>query len=84
MEEMPRAREIPCARKRCSSEREGGDGRERRVVAVEEEGQRELLSPHERSSPSERTFLRERERERKVGKRRIVRSLARREMSSAR
>ena len=50
-----------------------GEGRERRVVVVKEEGkevegERELLSPRGRSSPSTRSF--EREREREVGKRR--------------
>ena len=51
----------------CSSKREGGEGRERRGVAIEEEGkevegERELLSPCGRSSPSKRSFERERER----------------------
>ena len=46
MEEIPREREIPRARKGCSSEREGGDGRERRVVAVEEERERDSFSHH--------------------------------------
>ena len=44
MEEIPPAREIPRARKRCMSKREGGEERERRVVTVEEEGERESFS----------------------------------------
>ena len=57
VEEIPPAREIPRARKRCRSER-GGEGRERRVVAVEEEGERELLSPRGRSFAPARSSTR--------------------------
>ena len=50
----------------CRNGREDGAGRERHVVAVEEEGkevegERKLLSPWGRSSPGERSFPRERE-----------------------
>ena len=56
MEKIPRTREVV---------REGGEGRQRRVVAIEEEGkevERESFSHHLEEVPQAREVSRERER----------------------
>ena len=58
------------SKRRCSSEREGGDGKERRDVLVEEEGERESFS---QTLTTRKKFPRREnipKREREVGKRR--------------
>ena len=58
------------SKRRCRSEREGGDGKERHDVVVKEEGERELLSDSHHGEEVPQAGEHSQEREREVGKRR--------------